>query len=174
MRHRVQAKHFNRDANHRKALLTNLIRFLIEHGELVTTKEKAKEVKRLADRIISKAQTDNLATRHQLHKVFGKRDVVNTLIEGVAKQMSDRKSGFTTTSVVGSRRGDNTLLVKLSLVKKPINVGLINKNKIKPAKKVAAKVVKKEVKLETKPVKKTTVKKVTKTSKSVKKTDKKK
>jgi large subunit ribosomal protein L17 len=166
MRHRVQARHFNRDANHRKALLTNLIRFLIEHGEIVTTREKAKEVKRLADKIISKAQTDDLATRRQLHKIFGKRDVVNTLIESVAKQMSDRKSGFTTTSIVGSRRGDNTLLVKISLVKQPETKGLVKAKSAKVEKKV-------EVKTPTKVAKKTEVKKVTKTSKTVKKSDKK-
>lgn len=124
MRHRVKIKHFNRDTQHRKALLTNLIRFLIENGEIVTTKEKAKEVKRLADKIIGKAKTDDLHTRRQLHKVFGKRDMVNTLVDTVAKNMADKDSGFTTTSNVGNRRGDNSNMVKLSLIKKNDKKGL--------------------------------------------------
>jgi hypothetical protein len=69
--------------------------------------------------LIGKAQTDTVSVRRDLHTVFGKRDVVNTLVERVAPAMSDRKSGFTTISIVGKRRGDNTLLVKLSLMTKP-------------------------------------------------------
>ena len=132
MRHRVQAKQFNRDTNSRKALLANLVRSLIETGSIVTTREKAKEVKRLADKLIHKAQSDSLQTRRTLHQFFGKRDVVNTLTDQVAPAMSDRVSGFTTLSTVGKRRGDNSAMVKLSLVKQHESVGSLNKAE-KPA-----------------------------------------
>lgn len=171
MRHGVKAKHFNRDSKHRKALLTNLIRFLIENGEIVTTLEKAKEVKRLADKVIAKAQTDSLTTRRQLHTIFGKRDVVNTLVDKVAKAFSDRKSGFTTISVVGQRRGDNSAMAKLSLVSLSAQVGKIEKNGLKKASK-AVKAKTKDVakKVETKKVVKPKAEKAKKVE--VKKIDK--
>lgn len=116
MRHRVASKHFNRDTNHRKMLFRNLVRSLIEHGEIVTTVAKAKETRRVADRLIHTALVDSVATRRQLHTFFGQRDVVNTLVEKIAPAMKKRVSGFTTLVWLGKRRGDNVELVKLSLV----------------------------------------------------------
>ena len=129
MRHRVKKRHFNRDTNHRKHLLRNLVRSLIEQGEITTTVAKAKETKRISDKLISKAGKNDLNTRRVLHRFFGKRDVVNTLVDSVAPAMSDRRSGFTTMSRVGKRRGDNTQLAKLALVVKPENVGSLKSDK---------------------------------------------
>jgi len=94
MRHRQKTKQLGRDTKHRKALLRNLVRALIEQGEIVTSEAKAKETKRWADKLIGKAKTDSLATRRLLHTFFGKRDVVNTLVERIAPAMKDRISGF--------------------------------------------------------------------------------
>lgn len=116
MRHRVASKHFNRDANNRKMLVRNLVRSLVEHGEIVTTVAKAKETRRWADKLIHTALTDTVAVRRQLHAFFGRRDVVNTLVEKIGPSMKKRTSGFTTTMRLGKRRGDNTELMKLSLI----------------------------------------------------------
>lgn len=124
MRHLIAHSHFNRDSNHRKALLKNLVRSLVVDGTVVTTTAKAKELKRLADKIIHQAQTDSLTSRRTLHRFFGRRDVVNTLVERVAPSMSDRPSGYTRISTVGSRRGDNAQLSKISLVVQPETLGL--------------------------------------------------
>ncbi|MBD3279154.1 MAG: 50S ribosomal protein L17 [Candidatus Pacebacteria bacterium] len=142
MRHRVKKRHFNRDTQHRQALLRNLVRSLIEHGQLKTTKAKAKEVKRLADKLISQARTDTLASRRKLHRFFGKRDVVNTLVERIAPMMKDRVSGFTRMVALGRRRGDNTQLVRLELVVKPAKLGTLKSDQDyqrRPAKKSASK-----------------------------------
>jgi len=139
MRHRVADKKFNRDSNNRKALFSGLLRNLTEHGEIVTTLAKAKAVKRLADRMVSQAQTNTVSSRRLLHKSFGKRDVVSTLVERVAPAMSDRKSGFVTISPLGPRRGDNTPMAKLAFVKKPEVKGLKNiRPEIVKEKKVAS------------------------------------
>lgn len=116
MRHRLKTKQFNRDTKSRKSLLQNLVRALIEHGEVVTTEAKAKEVKRLSDKLIGKAKDSSLATRRLLHSFFGKRDVVNTLVEKVAPAMKDRISGFSAIEKLGTRRGDNADVVVLRLV----------------------------------------------------------
>jgi large subunit ribosomal protein L17 len=124
MRHRVIDKKFNRDANQRKALLTGLLRALVEQGEIVTTRVKAKALRRLADRVVHRAQTDTLNSRRVLHRTFGKRDVVNTLVDRVAPLMNDRSSGFTTLTNMGNRRGDNTPMVKIAFIKQADQKGL--------------------------------------------------
>lgn len=127
MRHRVKVNKFNRDTKHRESLFKNLVRALVEHGTITTTEQKAKEVKRLADRLIGKAKTDSIATRRLLHTFFGKRDVVNTLVESIAPLFTDRVSGFTRLTQVGLRRGDNTKLVQISLVVERPNPGTLKK-----------------------------------------------
>lgn len=123
MRHRVKTSQFGRSTKPRKALIQGMLRSLIEHGSVTTNQEKAKEIKRWADKLIGKAKTDTLASRRQLHAFFGKRDVVNTLVERVAPAMGKRISGFTTITRLGKRRGDNAQMVKLSLIEQPEHLG---------------------------------------------------
>ncbi len=149
MRHRVKVNKFNRDTKHRESLFKNLVRSLVEHGSITTTEPKAKEVKRLADRLIGKAKTDSVHMRRQLHEIFGKRDVVNTLVDRIAPLFTDRVSGFTTLTAAGTRRGDNTRMVEISLVLKPEVAGLKN-----PSPSVAAEVKKVTAKPAAKSVKK--------------------
>jgi len=166
MRHRIKKRHFNRDTNHRKALLRNLVRSLVEQGHIVTTKAKAKETKRLSDKLIYKAAKADLTSRRVLHRFFGKRDIVNTLVDRVAPVMKDRNSGFTRIVVLGKRKGDNSEMVRLELVNKPEKLGTLKSgkdhSKVKPktkAKKASS-------------VKKTASKKVATEKASLKKTSK--
>ncbi len=156
MRHRVQKNHFNRNTNERKALLKGLLRSLIEQGEIITTDGKAKEIKRLMDKLVYKAKTDTVENRRLVHRVFGRRDVVNTLFERIAPAMADRISGFTTTSRNGSRRGDSAQMVTLKFIAEIDRVGTLKSGKTYEAKTKAAPVAKKA------PAKKAEVKKVTK------------
>lgn len=123
MKHRVRTKHLGRTSKHRKALFNNLLRSLFLHGEITTSEAKAKQVKRWADKLVYQAQTNTIEAKRELHKFFGKRDVVNALVEKIAPAMSDRKSGFVSIKEVGVRRGDNTKLFRVELVKKPANLG---------------------------------------------------
>lgn len=141
MRHRVQDKKFNRDSNARKALFMALLRNLTEHGEIVTTMPKAKILKRLADRMITQAKDNSLASHRLLHRTFGKRDVVNTLIERTAPAMADRTSGFTRITDLGNRRGDNTPMARIAFVTKAEKIGTLKSGIKYPekVKKVSAK-----------------------------------
>lgn len=123
MRHRVASHQFNRDTKQRKALLRGLVRSLFETGSITTTKAKAKETQRLADKLLAKAQQPTLASRRTLHRFFGKRDVVNTVVDVIAPQYQGVNSGFTSLQVLGVRRGDNAELAKVSLIKMPETVG---------------------------------------------------
>ena len=160
MRHRIKIKHFNRDTKSRKALLRNSLRGLIEHASITTTESRAKEVRRLADKLIAKAKKADLASRRQLHRFFGKRDVVNTLVDKIAPAMGDKKSGFTSLEKLSHRRGDNSEMFKLSLLVDKKDWQGLNKTKEE----------KKEVKTEKKaaPKKKAVSKKADSKAKSTK------
>lgn len=116
MRHRIDKKFFNRDTKARRSLLNGVVVALFDHGEIVTTKAKGKEALRLADSCISKAKRGDLTAKRQLHRLFGRRDVVNNLVERVAPVFKNRQSGFCRLTLIGNRRGDNTALYRLSLV----------------------------------------------------------
>lgn len=118
MRHRMQKSHFNRNTNERKALLKSLITALIEQGEIVTTHSKAKAIKGVTDKLVHRAQYGTVAVRRLLAKFFGRRDIVNKLVDELAPAMNDRQSGFTRITPVGKRRGDNTEMVKMEFVTK--------------------------------------------------------
>lgn len=181
MRHRVAAKHFNRDANARKSLIKGLVIELVEHGQMTTTKTRAQEIKRIADKLIHKAQTDSVATRRTLHQFFGRRDVVNTLVEKIAPLFKDRTSGFTRLSPQGLRRGDNSEVFKLALIAQPEVLNTLKSGKThaakaqvakKPATAKTAPAAKSEVvKAEPKPKKVTSVAKKPAAKKTTKKTE---
>lgn len=152
MKHRVKAKHFNRDVKSRKALLKNLLRDLFKHGEIKTSEARTKEVRRIADKLISTASQNTLAARRELHKFFGRRDVVNTLVDKIAPAFGDKKSGFTSLEKLAPRRGDSTMVFKLSLLTGDLKLSSLKKEKVvvdqktevkaeAPVKKVAAKKV---------------------------------
>lgn len=187
MKHQVKAKHFNRDTKSRKALLRNLVRALIEHGQIESSEARAKEVRRLADKIISRAQKGDLATRRQIHRFFGKRDVVNTLFDQVVPAVGKRQTGFCSLEKLSNRRGDNMPVYRLALlVDEKKWHGLKNENKKTDQEKTKAKKsVKKPSTTKTKEVKtsdkkadkkvdKKADKKASKQIKEVKETNKKK
>lgn len=119
MRHRVKAKHFNRDTTGRKALFKNLLIALFEHGAVETTLPRAKQIKRLADKLVYRAQPGTLHSRRMLERFFGTKQVVNNLVDNVAPTMKDRNSGYTRIVPLSRRRGDDASMVKLELVVKP-------------------------------------------------------
>lgn len=168
MRHRVKKTFFNRGTKHRQAMLRGGIRNLLLHGEILTTAAKAKEYKRLLDKLISKAMDNSVASRRKLHEFFGKRDIVNTLVDEVAPVFKDRKSGFTRIIKHGRRRGDNTEMFKIELVTKPNNLGTFKKPVVEEKKPAVEE--KKPAPKKTKSVKKKTVTKTkaTKVKKEVK------
>lgn len=135
MRHRRKTSQLATDSKHRKAMLRSLLRNFFLHGELETTVPRAKEVKRLADKLIGKAKKNDLATRRKLHEFFGKRDVVNTLVEKIAPVFAKRNSGFSRITRLSKRRGDNVEMAKLSLLEKVEGLGTLGK----PEDKVKAK-----------------------------------
>jgi large subunit ribosomal protein L17 len=129
MKHGVSTKKLGRSSNHRKALIRNLLRSLFLYGEITVSEARAKQVKRWADKLIFQAKQNTIQSKRELHKFFGKRDIVNALVEKIAPAMSDRDSGFVSIKEVGARRGDNTKLFRVELVNKPANLGSFSPEK---------------------------------------------
>lgn len=120
MRHRVSTNKLGRNTAQRKSLFKNLLTALFVHGEIQTTEAKAKAIKGLADKLISRSQTGGIAARRLIGRFFGTRAVANRLVDEVAPAMSDRKSGFTRITRLGKRMGDDSMIVKMELIAKPV------------------------------------------------------
>lgn len=115
-KHQVKIKKLNRSTKERNSLFKTQLNQLIENGQITTTVVKAKVIKRLFDKIASKATENTLSNRRL---VIGKLSNVKNshkLFDQIIPTMGGRKSGFTSIQKVSSRKGDNTDTAKLSLV----------------------------------------------------------
>ena len=95
MRHRVKGRKFNRTSEHRRALLRNLATSLLKHKKITTTTEKAKELRRFIEPIITKAKTDSVAARRYVSDDIKVRSIVKELFTDVVAKIGDRPGGYT-------------------------------------------------------------------------------
>jgi len=101
VRHRVYGKHLGRDIDQRQALFKTLVRSLFLHGTIQTSETKAKAIKGLVDKIINSAK---------------KKNTQDKLVRVILPKLGDRTSGFTSIVRIGPRQGDQTTMVKMSLI----------------------------------------------------------
>ena len=118
MRHRKKGKKLNRDSAHRQALFKNLIKALVVHEKIKTTESKAKAVRGIFEKLVTKGKAGTLHTRRTVQAFLQDKKVVNKLVDKLAPLFKDRKGGFTRIVRLGQRRGDNTMMVNLELVEK--------------------------------------------------------
>ena len=117
MRHQRNRHKLSRDAAHRKALLANLSKELIEHERIETTVTKAKAVKPEVEKLITLARRGDLHARRQALAALGQdKFVVYKLFEEIAPRYADRPGGYTRIVKLGPRRSDSTEMVYLELV----------------------------------------------------------
>ena len=116
MRKRIKLKKLSRTTSQRKALFRNLIVALVEHEEIKTTKAKAKAVRSLMEKLITQGKKGTLHSRRLIHSMVVKRQVANKIVDNLAKRYLQRSGGYTKLVSLGNRRGDNTPMVKLSLI----------------------------------------------------------
>ena len=119
MRHRKSFKKLSRTREHRRALLRNLVTSLFIHERIETTVVKAKESRRLGERMITFAKRGDLAARRHVARFVHGDDVVKKLFETVAPWYADRNGGYTRIVRVGRRLGDAGETALLELVKSP-------------------------------------------------------
>ena len=117
MRHGKQRGKLSRDSAHRKSLLRNLSRELIEHERIKTSQAKAKAVKPEVEKLITLAKDGDLHARRQALSTLGQdRFLVHKLFEEIAPRYVERPGGYTRIVKLGPRRSDSTEMVFLELV----------------------------------------------------------
>jgi large subunit ribosomal protein L17 len=116
MRHRRSGRKLGRDASHRKALYANLASALIEHGRIKTTAAKAKEVRPIAEQMITLGRRGGVHARRQALAYLRSQDVVHKLFSDVGPRFADRQGGYSRIVRIGPRPGDAAEMVYLELV----------------------------------------------------------
>jgi len=105
-----------RPTDQRKAMLRNLVTSLLKHGKIETTVTRAKETRKLAEKMITLAKRGDLDARRQVLSFVTEKEVVNNLFSDIAPKYVDRNGGYTRMYKMGPRRGDAAEVVILELV----------------------------------------------------------
>ena len=116
MRHRNQHRKLGRTSAHRKALFRNQLTALFTHDRIVTTLAKAKELRPLAERMVTLARTGSLPARRKVITMVPDKEVVRRLFDDIAPRFMDRPGGYTRIMRVGRRRGDGAELAIIEFV----------------------------------------------------------
>jgi len=106
---------------HERLLLANLAAALFTHRSITTTETKAKRLRPLAERLITKAKRGDLHARRSVLSVIGDKEVVHVLFAEIAPLVADREGGYTRITKVGNRKGDNAPMAVIELVLEPVN-----------------------------------------------------
>ena len=118
MRHRVSFNRLSRTASHRRALLRSMATSLFRYERIKTTRAKAVEVRRKAEKIITRAKVDSVHNRRMIARDIKDKAVLNKLFTEVGPRFSERPGGYTRTLKLGQRRGDAAEMVLLELVER--------------------------------------------------------
>ena len=121
MRHRQSGRKLNRTSSHRKSLFKNMAQALLKHEQIVTTLPKAKELKRVVEKLITLGKKGNLHSRRLAYNQIRDKDMVSKLFDNLAKRYSDRKGGYTRVLKAGFRYGDSAPMAVIELVDRDEN-----------------------------------------------------
>jgi large subunit ribosomal protein L17 len=125
---------------HERLILANLASQLFEHGRIVTTEAKAKRLRPLAEKLITKAKRGDIHARRLVLTTVRDKGVVHTLFTEVAPSLADREGGYTRITKVGPRKGDNAPMALIELVRESVEESRkANAKSAAPAKKAPAK-----------------------------------
>ena len=121
MRHRQSGRKLNRTSSHRKSLFKNMAQALLKHEQIVTTLPKAKELKRVVEKLITLGKKGTLHSRRLAFNQIRDKDMVSKLFDSLAKRYSDRKGGYTRVLKAGFRYGDSAPMAVIELVDRDEN-----------------------------------------------------
>ncbi len=116
MRHRNQGRKLNRTASHRKAMFANMAASLIQHEQIITTLPKAKEIRSIADKLITLGKKGGLHARRQAIAQIKDVEQVRKLFDELAPRYAERNGGYTRVLKAGFRKGDNAPIAVVELV----------------------------------------------------------
>ncbi len=121
MRHGNGYRKLNRTHEHRKAMFANMVCSLVEHEQITTTLPKARELKRIADKIITLAKKGDLHSKRILISRIKQENAVNKLINVLGPRYSDRKGGYSRVLKAGFRYGDMAPMAVIEFVDRDVS-----------------------------------------------------
>jgi large subunit ribosomal protein L17 len=122
MRHRNAHRKLSRNTSHRRALLRNLVTDFLDHGRLMTTLPKAKEIRPLAEKMITLGKRDSLHARRLVQSYVLREAVAKKLFDTVAPKFADRKGGYSRIIKLGNRKGDGADMAIIELLGSELEV----------------------------------------------------
>ena len=120
MRHRKSGRHLNRTSSHRQAMFKNMAVSLIEHEIIKTTLPKAKELRRVAEPLITLAKEDSVANRRLAFSRTRPKEAVGKLFSELGPRYQERSGGYLRILKCGFRAGDNAPMAYVELVDRPV------------------------------------------------------
>lgn len=122
MRHRKAGRHLNRTSSHRKAMFQNMTNSLFRHELIKTTLPKAKELRRVAEPLITMAKEDNVHKRRIAFARLRDKEIVGKLFSELGPRYKSRPGGYLRVLKCGYRTGDNAPMAYVELVDRPVEV----------------------------------------------------
>jgi large subunit ribosomal protein L17 len=119
MRHGVAGRRFSRTSAHREAMMDNMVTSLLRHERIRTTVPKAKEARKLAEKIITLGKKGSLHNRRTAAKVVNDKEVLSKLFGSLSERYAQRPGGYTRIIRLGKRLGDAAEMALLELVDRP-------------------------------------------------------
>ncbi|HET6489897.1 MAG TPA: 50S ribosomal protein L17, partial [Syntrophales bacterium] len=119
MRHRVGGRKLGRTTSHKDAMLRNMVTSFLKFEKIETTDIKAKELRRVAEKMITLAKRGGLHARRQAAAVIQDKDVVKKLFDEIGARFADRQGGYTRIVKTGFRVGDSAPMAIIELVTRP-------------------------------------------------------
>ncbi len=122
MRHRKSGRKFNRTSAHRKSMFRNMAASLVEHELIKTTLPKAKELRRVAEPLITLSKSDSVANRRLAFARLRNDAVVAKLFNELGPRFSERPGGYLRILKCGFRAGDNAPMAYVELIGRPLDI----------------------------------------------------
>ena len=119
MRHHKSGRKLNRNSSHRKAMFSNMANSLFDHEIIKTTLPKAKELRRIAEPLITLAKEDSVANRRSAFSKMRDKEMVGKLFSELAPRYKERPGGYTRILKCGFRSGDAAPMAYIELVDRP-------------------------------------------------------
>jgi large subunit ribosomal protein L17 len=116
MRHRAKGRQLSRTSSHRRALLNNMATSLFEHGRVITTEAKAKELRPFAEKLITLARRGDLHARRLVQRKIKDRETLSRLFSDIGPRFAARPGGYTRILKMGHREGDGADIARIELL----------------------------------------------------------
>ena len=139
MRHQVKGRKLGRSPAHRKALFRNQLSSLVKEERIRTTLHKAKELRPLAEKVVTQGRRDTLHARRQVNRLISDRELVKKLFDEIAPRYHERPGGYTRIIKLGPRKGDGAEMAYLEFVDRGETETATDRKSKKAAKKTKTK-----------------------------------